>query len=710
MTVQNDKKQMAHQMPSFEEFPQPTYQDWRQAAEKSLKGAPFEKLITDTYEGISLKPLYLQEDVRNLPHTGALPGITPFVRGNEPLGYLTDPWQVSQEFSYGSPEEINKAIRTDLGRGQGTLHIVLDRPSRHGLDPSEDIKEEIGRDGCSLFQLADLESLLKDVEVENYPVFVQSGPLSWPMLSLFTAYFKKKGLNLSQLSGCIGADPLGEWISEGTLAYSLSQTYDSMAVQAKWAATHAPQLQTISIQGSPYHNGGGSAVQELAFALATGIEYIRELLQRNVSIDTATAQIRFHFSVGTQFFMEVSKLRAARLLWTRIVDAFGGAEESQKMKIHARTSAWTKTIHDPYVNMLRSTAEAFAAIVGGAGSLHVSAFDEAIRQADEFSRRISRNTQLILDKEVHLSKVVDPAGGSWYIETLTDQLAEKTWELLQEVEAQGGMSQAILNGFPQDAVAKVAAKRAENMGSRKDKWVGTNMYPHLQEPELDPKMDRLPAIQQERIDSAKQLEGNPDFGLISVDSDQLTTLAADVLLSGATIGQLSKLMVKNPSTMPAIKPIHLHRGAEPFEALRKAARLYKEKNGSLPKVYLANLGSLAQHKARADFSSGFFAAGGFESVMSEGASTAEEAAQRAIDSGISTVVICATDDLYIELVPELAQQLKAANPELTLLLAGNPPVEQRDIYLQAGVDDFIHMRTHCFDFLYHLQQKKGITL
>lgn len=710
MKDQKQKKQSARVVPGFEEFPQPTYQDWRQAAEKSLKGASFDKLITDTYEGISLKPLYLQEDIRNLPHTGSLPGIAPFVRGNEPLGYLTNPWEVSQEFSQASPETMNQAIQNDLERGQGTLHIVLDQPTRREMDPSDDNKELIGLDGCSLFQLADLEALLKGIEIEKYPVFVQAGPFSWPMVSLFTAYFNKKGLNLGQLTGCIGADPLGEWISEGALAHSLSQTYDAMAMQANWAAAHAPQLQTISIQGSPYHNGGGSAVQELAFALATGIEYIREMLKRNISIDAAASQIRFHFSVGTQFFMEVAKLRAGRLLWSRIVDAFGGVEESQKMKVHARTSAWTKTIHDPYVNMLRSTAEAFAAVVGGAGSLHVSAFDEAIRKSDEFSRRISRNTQLILDKEVHLSKVVDPAGGSWYIETLTDQLAEKAWELLQEVESQGGMSQAILNGFPQDAVAKVAAKRAENMGSRKDKWVGTNMYPHLQEPDLDPKLDQLNSLQQARVECAKQVVAKTEIEPFTAGSAQLVTLAAESLLSGATIGQISKQMSADPAALPQVKPIHLHRAAQPFEALRKASSQYKEKNGSLPKVYLANLGSLAQHKARADFSSGFFAAGGFESIMGQGSNTAEEAVRLAVDSGVSTVVICATDDLYAELAPELAKQLKAKNPEVTVLLAGNPSAEQREMYIQAGVDDFIHMRTHCFDFLYHLQQKKGVTL
>lgn len=709
MTDRKDKKQTAV-MPSFEEFPQPTYQDWRLAAEKSLKGVPFEKLVSDTYEGISIKPLYLQEDIQNLPHIKAMPGIAPFVRGNEPLGYLTNPWEVSQEFSQGSPESMNQSIQNDLKRGQGTLHIVLDKPTRHGIDPCESIKEEIGRDGCSLFQLSDLETLLTGVEVRNYPVFIQAGPTSWPMISLFTAYFRKKGLALSQLTGCIGADPLGEWIMEGTLAHSHSQTYESMAIQAKWAATHAPQLQTISIQGSLYHNGGGSAVQELAFALATGVEYIRELLKRNVSIDVAASQIRFHFSIGTQFFMEVAKLRAARLLWSKIVDAFGGTEEAQKMKIHARTSVWTKTIHDPYVNMLRSTVEAFAAVVGGAGSLHVSAFDEAIRKADDFSRRISRNTQLILDKEVHLSKVVDPAGGSWYIETLTDQLAEKVWELLQEVEGQGGMSQAIIHGFPQDSVAKVAAKRAGNMGSRKEKWVGTNMYPHLQEPDLDPKLDPLLSLQQKRIECAKQLAAKLNLENLTVGSETFLDLAAEAIAAGATIGQISKLTSEEASDLPHVKPIHLHRAAEPFEALRKASRLYKEKTGSFPEVYLANLGSLAQHKARADFSTGFFAAGGFESIMSQGSLTAKEAAESALNSGASTVVICSTDDLYVDLVPPLAKQLKAMNPEVTVLLAGNPPADQREIYLQAGVDDFIHMRTHCFDLLYHLQQKKGITL
>jgi len=717
---------MAHQTEQknnrlFDEFPKPTYEQWREQIEKSLKGASFEeKLITKTYEGISLQPLYRQEDIEQLPHLSALPGSAPYVRGTEALGYQTKPWDVCQELAYTSAKEFNAAAKHDLARGQTMLHVALDKATLAGTDPDRAQPDDVGLGGLSLSSMADVSQAFEDIDLSEIPVLAQTGAVGLPLLSMLFAHMRNQKQEVKKLRGCIGMDPLGVLAREGTLPVSLKTAYDTMAHVTSWVKERIPSLQTILVQGHPYHDGGGNAVQELAFAIATGVEYLRELDARGVSIDDAAMRMRFSFSIGSNFFMEIAKLRAARLLWAKVVHAFGGSEEAQKMIIHARTSAWTKTVYDPYVNMLRSTAEAFAGIVGGVNSLHVSPFDEAIRPADEFSRRIARNTQLILEQEAHLSKVADPAGGSWYIESLTDSLAKKSWELFQEVERKGGMAKALEERFPQEKVAEIAFERAININRRKDKFVGTNVYPNLQESVLQPETDKQVQLRQEVIaqaaahrtaidpDRRKQALDAFERAFATPDSERLFDCAVEAAQAGATIGEMLEVMRQSDPVTPSVSVIRIHRGTEAFEELRKNSEQYKERTGSRPGVFLANIGPVAQYKPRVDFVTGFFETGGFEVEQNQGFSSVDEAAQAAIASNASIVVICSTDDTYCESVPTLAHAIKQSNPETTVLVAGNPPTDEATLYWQAGVDDFIHLKTNCYEMLLHLQKQKGM--
>ena len=333
------------------------------------------------------------------------------------------------------------------------------------------------------------------IDLERIPVYIQTGLMALPVTALLVAYLRRQGKSAEKLRGCIGTDPLGILISNGTLPVSPESAYAAMAQLTAWAIKHAPRLQTIVVRGHPYHDGGGSAVQELAFVMATAVEYLNEMQTRGISVDDAAVRMRFSFSVGSQFFMEIARLRAARLVWAQIVSAFGGSGDAQKMFIHACTSAWNKTIYDPYVNLLRATTEALAGVMGGADSMQVGAFDQVIRPADEFSRRIARNIHLILQKECNFTRPVDPPGGSWYIEKLTDSVARKAWNLFQDIEAKGGMSRALREGFPQAQVAQTAAKRKANIARRKDIFVGTNMYPNLDEKPLEGRPADHEAIQ-----------------------------------------------------------------------------------------------------------------------------------------------------------------------------------------------------------------------
>jgi len=691
----------------FREFPVPTYEQWREEAEKSLKGASFDaKLLTKTYEGITLQPIYRAEDVKDLAHLTGLPGTAPYIRGTRALGAASKGWEVSQEIAEATPDAFHKALKHDLERGQTMVNLVLHSASLRGQDTDTSADMPGHDQGLAIFRREDLDVALAGVDLEKVPLFLHTGFVTLPMLSLLLAHVEKSGKEPSRLKGFVGADPLGMLITEGQLPCNLQRAYEDMAAAAKWANEHAPGLRTIHIMSHPYHNAGANAVQELAFSLATAVAYIRALLEQGLTIEQIASRMQFSFSIGSQVFMEISKLRAARLLWSTIIEAYGGSLEAQKMNIHARTSAWTKTVLDPYVNMLRASTEAFSAILGGIDSLHVSAFDEAIRPAKEFSRRIARNTQIILEQEAHLAKVADPAGGSWYVEWLTDQIAEKAWGLFQQVEEQGGMPGAIESGFVQAEIELVAAKKAENIAQRKDRIVGTNMYPNITEPSL---------VAEESVCDSKQKADAHDQTVLlqTLQQTRLTTgdwikQAVQTVHAGATLRTLTKAVLTEDDAIASVLPLSKQRAAEAFEGLRQRADQYQEKYGCRPKVYLASLGALAKHKARADFSAEFFAVGGFDVLRPAPSASMEEVADAAIESGAPILVICSDDENYPQVVTPLAQRIKAVRPDAILLLAGLPATEQMDEYRAAGVDDWIHVRTNAYQMLHDLQQRIGV--
>lgn len=524
---------------TLDEFPIPSYEDWKAEAVATLKGAPFEKkLITKTLEGIDIQPIYRKEDLAKVAHLGSLPGEAPYVRGTKADNH----WKIASEIDCNSAE-------------------------------------------------------------------------------------------------LPGFDPIYKWV-RGMLDKPFEEELNEIAT-----------AKSLGVNAILYHNSGGNAVQELAFALATGVEYLRQGEKLGVDIDTMAQKMTFSFAMGADFFMAIAKLRAARLLWSKIVDACGGNADSQKMRIYATTSRWNQSKLDPYVNMLRDTTEAFSAVAGGADIINVNPFDAVVREPDDFSKRIARNTQLVLKEECHFDHVADPAGGSYYVETLTAQVAEAAQAIFQQIEKEGGMIKALEAGIPQKQVKAVAAKKAEQVAQRRLSLIGVNVYANATE---------------------KPLEGK----------------APVCCCAGKG---------KVPSNIETLAPV---RGAEPFETLRAAISASAKK-----KVFLANMGPLRQHKARADFSCGFFQAGGYEVLENRGFQTPDEAAEAAKASGAAVAIICSTDDTYPEIVPALAPKLKAAG--MTVILAGYP-TEQIEAFKQAGVDEFIHIRANCFQVLSGIATKLGI--
>jgi methylmalonyl-CoA mutase len=696
-----------------------SYADWHKLVEAELKGAPFDKkMLTLTSEGITLKPIYTREDVASLPHVNSFPGFAPFVRGAQASGYMKEQWDVSQEIATSSPTEFNHAARNYISRGLNALNMVLDKATRNGNDPDWAQPEEVGFGGLSIATVGDLERALDGIDLEKTSLFVRSGASAVPFAALLVALARKRKKTPTSLRGCIEMDPLGVLSHEGKLPQSLGGAYREMAALTRWAAGHAPHLRTICVHSRAWHEAGGSAVQELAFTLATGVEYLREMSKRGLEVDVVAQRIRFAVTVGVNFFMEIAKLRALRMLWSRAVWAANGNEASQRASLHVRTSQWNKTVCDPYNNLLRGTVEAFAGVLGGCDSLQVGAFDQVIRQPGDFSQRIARNTQLILQKECHLDHVIDPTGGAWYVESLTADLAGRAWTLFQEIEKLGGMEAALRAGFAQKSVATTATEKLKGVSRRRESIVGINQYANpaekpLEVPELNAKAFHKRRVQQVSShrtsleDDESEIVLEKLAAVVTLKGAELFDACVNAATAGATIGEITRAVRINDTPCQPITPVCITRAAVPFEKLRSATDRYVAKTGRIPQVFLCNMGSLRDYKARADFSRGFFATAGYEAISPDGFKTPELAADAFAKSEAKICVICSTDDHYPALVPPLVQAVRARKPGTIVVLAGFPQ-DQVEAHKKAGVDQFIHIRADAVEVLSQFHAKLGI--
>jgi methylmalonyl-CoA mutase len=670
------------------EFPAPTMEQWREEVIRLLKGAPFEKkMLAATYEGITLQPIYTAEDVRGLPFQDSLPGEWPYLRGTEPLGKRIAGWLVAQELPFPDAKAFNEALRADLERGQNAINLVLDEAGRNGLDADQ--TEHVGKGGVSISTYADMVQALEGVDA-NVPVQLAASAGAVPAAALLVAALKAKKADLAKVQIGFGFDPLGALASKGKLPMTVDQAYDQLADLTKWAVANAPKSLTLVACGRPYHESGANAVQDLAFTMASAVATLRALEARGVSINDAASRMLIRLSVGGNFFMEIAKLRAMRVLWAQVVRACGGSDEAAKIHLHARSGLFNKTQFDPHVNILRGTTEAFAAVVGGADSIHVAPWDATLSSVpSDLGRRIARNTQIMLREEARLDQVVDLAGGSWAVETLTHQLCVAAWKLFQEVEAMGGLKAALEAGFPQAKIAEVAAARRKALVQRTDVVVGTNQYPNA--------LEAMPEVKSVDHATLKKVLG-PKAAAARKGAVKGTGFAA--LVEAAPNATLSEMMTRGESIK--VEALKMHRLVEPFETLRKAVLAAKKR----PQVFLANLGPVGAYMPRLDFTRGFFQVSGFEVADQAWFKTPEEAAKTALESGASVVVAVGLDDTYVEAVPVLAKALKAGGVK-TVLVAGMLK-DHADAFKAAGVDDFIHVRSDVHAVLSGLAKNLGV--
>jgi len=690
------------------EFPSSTAEEWRDAAEKLLKGKPFDKVMTQqTPEGIRLEPIFRKEVLDGLSAAETLPGFDGYLRGTSASGYQNEPWEISQELPYGTPAEFNAAARADLMRGQNSLNLLLDIATLNGVDPDSAKSGEVAACGLSLACLKDIEAAFNGIMPEAVSFHLRTGCAGLTVGALFFAWLKNQDVDLKKVKGSLGMDPIAVKAAAGQLPAKMEELFSEQAIMAHYCAQEAPGIRAVGVSSLPYHQAGASSVEELGICLATGATYLNEMIERGLSVDVAAQQMRFSFCIGPNFFMEIAKLRAARVLWAQVVKAFGGNPESQKIVMHARTGLYNKTEKDPYVNMLRTTTEALSGAIGGVDSMCVGNFDEVSRDPDTFSRRISRNTQIILQEECELTAVVDPAGGSWAVEWLTNEISEKSWDFFKEIEAEGGMAEALKSGYIYTKIEATAKQNEALLGARRTSLVGTNVYPNLEEKELEARLPDYAEVRNQRareiaaarmeLDEASDAAVMDALGKI-VDSsgENILPILIEAVQAGATIGEISKTIRATVDPGDFITPLPAMRLASKYETLRAASARFAEASGRAPAIFLTNLGALRRHKARADFTKGFFQTGGFEVISPAGFESPEDAVAALTESKAGITVVCGTDDDYAASFATYAQAIKAANPDMQVILAGYPG-DNEATYREAGMDDYVFVKSDNYE-------------
>ncbi|NNL57107.1 MAG: methylmalonyl-CoA mutase, partial [Pseudomonadales bacterium] len=451
---------------------------WRQAAEKSLKGASLDSLTWHTPEGIELQPLYTRDDLQGLEFTDTLPGFEPYIRGPQPTMYAGRPWTIRQYAGFSTAEESNAFYRKALAAGGQGISVAFDLATHRGYDSDHPrVAGDVGKAGVAIDSVEDMKILFDGIPLDKVSVSMTMNGAVLPILAGYIVAAEEQGVSQEQLAGTIQNDILKEFMVRNTYIYPPAPSMRIIGDIIAYCSTHMPRFNTISISGYHMQEAGADAALELAYTLADGKEYIRTALAAGMDIDQFAPRLSFFWGIGMNFYMEIAKLRAARLLWSQIVDEFKPQNPRSKMlRTHSQTSGWSLTEQDPYNNVVRTTIEAMAAVFGGTQSLHTNALDEAIALPTEFSARIARNTQLIIQEETGIGNVVDPWGGSYFMENLTNQLAERAWSLIEEVESRGGMAKAVETGLPKLRIEEAAAKKQARIDRGEDVIVGVNKY------------------------------------------------------------------------------------------------------------------------------------------------------------------------------------------------------------------------------------------
>jgi len=686
------------------DFESKTIADWRDLAAKDLKGGSADSLVWQTAEGIDVKPLYTAADLEGLEEINSLPGFPPFLRGPRATMYSHRPWTIRQYAGFSTAEESNAFYRNNLAAGQMGLSVAFDLATHRGYDSDHPrVVGDVGKAGVAIDSVEDMKILFDGIPLDKMSVSMTMNGAVLPILAGYIVAAEEQGVSRDKLAGTIQNDILKEFMVRNTYIYPPTPSMRIVADIIEYTATHMPKFNSISISGYHMQEAGATAVQELAFTLADGLEYVRAALAKGLKVDDFAPRLSFFFAIGMNFFMEVAKLRAARLLWARMMKQFNAKNPmSLALRTHCQTSGVSLTEKDPYNNVIRTTIEAMAAVLGGTQSLHTNALDEAIALPTPFSARIARNTQLIIAEESGIPHVVDPLGGSYYVESLTASLADAAWALIQEVESLGGMTKAVESGMPKMKIEEAAARRQARIDRGSEVVVGVNKYKPKEESAFetlevdnakvrDSQIARLAKTRANR-DSAKTKAALADLTeAAKAGTGNLLDLAVAATRARATVGEISdaleSVFSRHRAQIRSISGVYggAFAGDEGFAKIQAEVNAFASSEGRRPRLVVVKMGQDG-HDRGAKVIATAFADLGFDVDVGPLFQTPAEAARQAIENDVHVVGVSSQAAGHKTLVPQLIEELKKqGGDDIVVVVGGVIPTKDYDFLKAAGV-------------------------
>ena len=678
---------------------------WRELAERELRGRPLEDLVWRSPEGIPIKPLYTAQDLQALQHLDALPGMAPFVRGPRATMYANRPWTIRQYAGFSTAEESNRFYRSNLAAGQKGLSVAFDLATHRGYDSDHPrVAGDVGKAGVAIDSVEDMKILFDGIPLDRMSVSMTMNGAVLPVMAGYIVAAEEQGVALEDLSGTIQNDILKEFMVRNTYIYPPAQSMRIVADIIGFAAQRMPRFNSISISGYHMQEAGADLVQEVAFTLADGLEYVRAALKAGLDIDQFAPRLSFFFCIGMNFFMEAAKLRAARLLWAELMQPFGPRNPASCMlRTHCQTSGVSLQEQDPYNNVVRTAIEALAAVLGGTQSLHTNAFDEAIALPTPFSARIARNTQIIIAEESQVTRTVDPLAGSYYVESLTHSIAAEARQLIDEVEALGGMTRAVAEGLPKQRIEEAAARRQARIERGEEVIVGVNKHaPVLDDSKVDvlevdnakvreAQLRRLREVRAKR-DEAQVRRSLKDLAQAAERGDgNLLQLSVEAARRRATVGEISaaleRVWGRHHAPVRVAKGVYAQAraGDRSYSDAAREIALFAEFEGRPPSILVAKMGQDG-HDRGAKVIANAFADLGFNVQLGELFQTPEEVAAQAQRENVHAVGISSLAGGHKTLVPQLIRELAALGREEVLVVCGGIIPRQDQAFLKdAGV-------------------------
>ena len=696
-------------MPSPESSPASLFaasslEDWRKAATKSVKSGDLSTLNWLTPDGIAVKPLYTAKDIQDLPYANTLPGFEPFIRGPQATMYAGRPWTIRQYAGFSTAEESNAFYRKALAAGGQGVSVAFDLATHRGYDSDHPrVTGDVGKAGVAIDSVEDMKILFDGIPLDKVSVSMTMNGAVLPILAGYIVAAEEQGVPQDQLAGTIQNDILKEFMVRNTYIYPPEPSMRIIGDIIEYTAQNMPKFNSISISGYHMQEAGANQALEMAFTLADGKEYVKTAIAKGMDVDAFAGRLSFFWAIGMNFYLEIAKMRAARLLWCRIMKAFNPKNpKSLMLRTHCQTSGWSLTEQDPYNNVVRTTIEAMAAVFGGTQSLHTNSFDEAIALPTEFSARIARNTQLIIQEETHITSVVDPWAGSYLMEKLTQEMADAAWAIIEEVDAMGGMTQAVDSGWAKLKIEAAAAEKQARIDSGQDVIVGVNKYRLAKEDPIDilevdnvkvrdSQIARLSEIKKKRDAAQVQKALEAIENIAQSGQGNLLAAAIEAIRARATVGEVSDAMEKvfgrHRADTQKVSGVYAaaYQGAEGWDKLRHEIDAFAEAEGRRPRVMIAKLGQDG-HDRGAKVVATAFADLGFDVDIGSLFQTPEECARQAIENDVHAVGVSTLAAGHKTLVPAILAELKKQGADdIVVFVGGVVPRQDYDFLYEAGV-------------------------